>query len=43
MELSTPSAFDDRRVRRKPDYVPDDPLLTVAEAAVERGQGLSTF
>jgi predicted DNA-binding transcriptional regulator AlpA len=43
MELSTPSAFDDRRVRRKPDYVPDDPLLIAAEAAVERGQGLSTF
>ena len=43
MELSTPSAPDNRRIRRKPEYVPDDPLLTAAEAAIERGQALSTF
>ena len=43
MELSTPSAPDNRRIRRKPEYVPDDPLLTAAEAAAERGQALSTF
>jgi predicted DNA-binding transcriptional regulator AlpA len=43
MELSTPSAPENRRIRRKPEYVPDDPLLTAAEAAAERGQALSTF
>ena len=43
MELSIPSVPDNRRVRRKPEYVPDDPLLTAAEAAAERGQALSTF
>jgi predicted DNA-binding transcriptional regulator AlpA len=32
-----------KRRRRKPDYVPDDPLLTAAEAAAERGQALSSF
>jgi predicted DNA-binding transcriptional regulator AlpA len=31
------------RDRRKISYVPDDPLLTAAEAAAERGQALSTF
>jgi len=31
------------RVRRKPQYVCDDPLLTAAEAAAETGRGLSTF
>ena len=36
-ELST------RRSRQKPAYVPDDPLLTAAESATERGQALSTF
>ena len=40
LQQSTPAP---RRVRRKPDYLPDDPLLTAAEAAAERGQGLSTF
>jgi hypothetical protein len=30
-------------MRSKPDYVPDDPPLTAAEAAVERGQALSRF
>ena len=43
MELSTPSAIDNRRVRRKPYYLPDDPLLNAAEAAAERGQAVSTF
>src|ERR1700693_5013765 len=43
MELSASSAPDQRRTRRKPEYVPDDPLLTAAEAAAERGQALSTF
>ena len=32
-----------RRPRRKPEYIPADPLLTAAEAAAERGQALSTF
>ena len=31
------------RPRRKPDYVPDDPLLTAAESATETGRALSTF
>jgi predicted DNA-binding transcriptional regulator AlpA len=43
MEHSTSFAPDHRRIRRKPEYVPDDPLLTAAEAAAERGQALSTF
>jgi hypothetical protein len=29
--------------RRKASYVPDDPLLSAAEAAAERGQAISTF
>jgi predicted DNA-binding transcriptional regulator AlpA len=41
MELSTPAGAD--RARRKPTYIPDDPLLTAAESAAERGQALSTF
>jgi predicted DNA-binding transcriptional regulator AlpA len=43
MEISTHAAADGRRHRRKPEYVPDDPLLTAAEAAAERGQAISTF
>jgi predicted DNA-binding transcriptional regulator AlpA len=43
MELSTPFASDTRRIRRKAEYIPDDPLLTAAESAAERGQALSTF
>ena len=43
MELSTTAAVDRGRARRKATYVPDDPLLTAAEAAAERGQALSTF
>ena len=29
--------------RRKPTYIPDDPLLDAREAAAERGTALSTF
>jgi predicted DNA-binding transcriptional regulator AlpA len=36
-------ASDRQRVRRRPDFVPDDPLLTASEAALVRSQGLSTF
>ena len=43
MDLPTYANSDSRRVRRKPEYVPDDPLLTAAEAAAERGQAISTF
>jgi predicted DNA-binding transcriptional regulator AlpA len=43
MELPIPTSDDARRARRKPVYIPDDPLLTAAEAAAERGQALSTF
>jgi predicted DNA-binding transcriptional regulator AlpA len=43
MELSTPASAAGRRIRRQLEYVPDDPLLTAAEAAAERGQALSTF
>jgi predicted DNA-binding transcriptional regulator AlpA len=43
MEPFTHTTTDDRRVRRKPEYVPDDPLLTAAESAAERGQAVSTF
>ena len=32
-----------RRNRDRPRYVPDDPLLSAAEAAVERGQARSSF
>lgn len=30
-------------LRRRPTYLPDDPLLTPREAAAERGQAISTF
>jgi predicted DNA-binding transcriptional regulator AlpA len=43
MELVTASSRDTKRSRRKPEYVPNDPLLTAAEAAAERGQAISTF
>ena len=43
MKSSPTTLAQARRPRRKPDYVPDDPLLTAAESAAERGQGLSTF
>jgi predicted DNA-binding transcriptional regulator AlpA len=32
-----------QRLRRKPEYLPDDPLLTATESAAERGQAVSTF
>ena len=31
------------RESRRPEYVLADPLITVKEAAAERGQGVSTF
>lgn len=31
------------RPRRRPTYVPDDPLLDAREAAIETGRALSTF
>lgn len=40
---NNPSRHHQQAERRKPHYVPDDPLLTAAEAAAERGQALSTF
>ena len=43
MDVSSHHSADTKRPRLKPDYVPNDPLLTAAEAAAERGQGLSTF
>jgi hypothetical protein len=43
MEPSTDSAAKKRRARPKPEYVLNDPLLTAAEAAAERGQAISTF
>ena len=43
MEPSAETAAKKRRARPKPEYVPDDPLLTAAEAAAERGQAISTF
>lgn len=41
--VATTERAGGKRARRKPSYVPDDPLLTAAEAAAERGQALSTF
>ena len=41
--MDFPSIRQKRRTRLKPPYVPDDPLLTAAESAAERGQALSTF
>lgn len=32
-----------QRSRRKPEYVPSDPLLTAKEAAAETGRAVSTF
>lgn len=43
MELVTASSRDTKRSRRKAEYILDDPLLTAAEAAAERGQAISTF
>jgi predicted DNA-binding transcriptional regulator AlpA len=45
MERSFPRARESDRPqsRRKPAYLPDDPLLPAREAAAELGIGLSTF
>jgi hypothetical protein len=43
METVADTTPTPKRARRKPGYVPDDPLLTAAEAAAERGQAVSTF
>jgi|GEM_PF-1666380 predicted DNA-binding transcriptional regulator AlpA len=43
MDSIGPATLGNTRIRRKPKYVPDDPLLSAAEAAAERGQALSTF
>lgn len=43
MEPDNATAAKRKWGRRNPDYVPDDPLLTAKESAIERGQGLSTF
>ena len=43
MELVTASSRDTKRSRRKAEYILDDPLLTAAEAAAERGQAISAF
>jgi predicted DNA-binding transcriptional regulator AlpA len=45
MDFRKPATFDDcgQGRRSKPQYVPDDPLLTAAESATEAGIGLSTF
>jgi predicted DNA-binding transcriptional regulator AlpA len=43
MDLPTHASSNIRRARRRPEYVLDDPLLTAAEAAAERGQAISTF
>jgi predicted DNA-binding transcriptional regulator AlpA len=43
MEPSTPATAERWRTRSEPEYVPDEPLLTAAESAAERHQGISTF
>ena len=43
MKPPADTAAKKRRVRSKPGYVLDDPLLTAEESAAERGQGVSTF
>jgi predicted DNA-binding transcriptional regulator AlpA len=46
MSVSTSSATKKggvEKIRPKQNYVPDDPLLNPAQAAIERGQALSTF
>jgi len=40
MDIAARQAAERDRPRRKPTYVPDDPLLTAAESAAERGQAL---
>ena len=43
MDRTTDHMPTGKHKRRKPIYTPDDPLLTAAEAAAERGQAVSTF
>jgi len=43
MESTTPANRCHARRRRKPAYVPDDPLLDARESATETGRALSTF
>ena len=40
MDSTRHVTLGNRRIRRKPEYIPADPLLTAAEAAAERGQAL---
>ena len=37
------NGLNPKRVRRRLEYIPADPLLNAAEAAAERGQAVSTF
>jgi predicted DNA-binding transcriptional regulator AlpA len=41
--MDAPTQSNGSRSRRKPAYVPDDPLLDAQDSAVESGRGLSTF
>jgi predicted DNA-binding transcriptional regulator AlpA len=41
--LTHDSARSVPRAQRKPEYVPDDPLVDARAAAAETGRGLSTF
>ncbi len=43
MESTTTANHYHARRRRKPAYIPDDPLLDAREAAAETGRALSTF
>jgi predicted DNA-binding transcriptional regulator AlpA len=43
MDAGEPAPARVCRRRRKPEYVPDDPLLGPTEASAERGTGKSTF
>jgi len=43
MESTTAANRCHARRRRKPAYVPDDPLLDARESATETGRALSTF
>lgn len=43
MVQSDPNVVVRQNSRRKPTYLPEDPLLSPREAAAERGQALSTF
>jgi predicted DNA-binding transcriptional regulator AlpA len=43
MEPSVPAVANQGHPRRKPTYIPDDPLPAAARSAAERGRALSTF